>query len=93
MGDLTDKELKNLKPRAKLYKVTDRDGMHAAVTLRILAAALCNPLSLTAVRSTSDALVALAALAAQLIWRVPPLLIVLGCAAASVLLSGLPPLI
>jgi hypothetical protein len=33
MGDLTDKELKNLKPRAKLYKVTDRDGMHAAVTL------------------------------------------------------------
>jgi hypothetical protein len=32
MGDLTDKELKNLKPRAKLYKVTDRDGMHAAVT-------------------------------------------------------------
>ena len=32
MGDLTDKALKNLKPRAKLYKVTDRDGMHAAVT-------------------------------------------------------------
>lgn len=32
MGDLTDKELKNLKPKAKLYKVTDRDGMHAAVT-------------------------------------------------------------
>ena len=32
MGDLTDKELKNLKPRAKLYKVTDRDGMYAAVT-------------------------------------------------------------
>ncbi|MGC4024291.1 MAG: tyrosine-type recombinase/integrase [Mesorhizobium sp.] len=32
MSDLTDKELKNLKPRAKLYKVTDRDGMHAAVT-------------------------------------------------------------
>jgi hypothetical protein len=32
MGDLTDKELKNLKPRTKLYKVTDRDGMHAAVT-------------------------------------------------------------
>lgn len=32
MGDLTDKELKNLRPRAKLYKVTDRDGMHAAVT-------------------------------------------------------------
>jgi hypothetical protein len=26
MGDLTDKELKNLKPRAKLYKVTDRDS-------------------------------------------------------------------
>jgi len=32
MSELTDKELKNLKPRAKLYKVTDRDGMHAAVT-------------------------------------------------------------
>lgn len=32
MGYLTDKELKNLKPRAKLYKVTDRDGMYAAVT-------------------------------------------------------------
>ena len=32
MGDLTDKELKSLKPRAKLYKVTDRDGMHATVT-------------------------------------------------------------
>jgi len=32
MGDLTDKELKNLKPKAKLYKVTDRDGMYAAVT-------------------------------------------------------------
>lgn len=30
MGDLTDKELKNLKPRAKLYKVTDRDGGGAA---------------------------------------------------------------
>ncbi|CAM3021588.1 hypothetical protein SAMN04488021_103129 [Paracoccus aminovorans] len=32
MGNFTDKELKNLKPRAKLYKMTDRDGMHAAVT-------------------------------------------------------------
>ena len=32
MSELTDKELKNLKPRAKLYKVTDRDGMYAAVT-------------------------------------------------------------
>ena len=32
MSDLTDKELKNLKPKAKLYKVTDRDGMYAAVT-------------------------------------------------------------
>ena len=32
MSELTDKELKNLKPRTKLYKVTDRDGMHAAVT-------------------------------------------------------------
>lgn len=31
-SDLTDKELKNLKPTAKLYKVTDRDGMYAAVT-------------------------------------------------------------
>lgn len=29
MGDLTDKELKNFKPKVKLYKVTDRDGMHA----------------------------------------------------------------
>lgn len=33
MGDLTDKELKNLNPKVKLYKVTDRDGMPAAVTL------------------------------------------------------------
>jgi integrase len=32
MSELTDKELKNLKPGAKLYKVTDRDGMYAAVT-------------------------------------------------------------
>ncbi len=32
MRELTDKELKTLKPRAKLYKMTDRDGMHAAVT-------------------------------------------------------------
>jgi hypothetical protein len=32
MSELTDKELKNLKPTAKLYKVTDRDGMYAAVT-------------------------------------------------------------
>jgi hypothetical protein len=32
MSELTDKELKNLKPKAKLYKVTDRDGMYAAVT-------------------------------------------------------------
>ncbi|GBQ30541.1 tyrosine-type recombinase/integrase [Gluconacetobacter aggeris] len=32
MGQLTDKELKNLKPRTRLYKVADRDGMFAAVT-------------------------------------------------------------
>ncbi len=32
MGHLTDKELKIPKPRAKLYKVADRDGMHAIVT-------------------------------------------------------------
>jgi hypothetical protein len=32
MSDLADKELKNLKPKAKLYKVTDLDGMYAAVT-------------------------------------------------------------
>lgn len=32
MGKLTDKALKNLKPKTKLYKVTDGDGMHAAVT-------------------------------------------------------------
>lgn len=32
MGKLTDKELKNLKPKTKLYKVTDGEGMHAAVT-------------------------------------------------------------
>jgi hypothetical protein len=32
MSELPDKELKNLKPRAKLYKVTVRDGMYAAVT-------------------------------------------------------------
>ena len=32
MSELTDKQLKNLKPRAKLYKVADRDGMYAAVT-------------------------------------------------------------
>ena len=31
MSELTDKELKNLKPRARLYKVTDRDGIYAAV--------------------------------------------------------------
>jgi integrase len=29
---LTDTQLKNLKPRAKVYKVADRDGMYAAVT-------------------------------------------------------------
>ncbi len=32
MGDLTDKKLKSLKPKAKLVQVTDRDGRHAAVT-------------------------------------------------------------
>ena len=28
---LTDTKLKNLKPREKLYKVTDRDGLYVAV--------------------------------------------------------------
>jgi hypothetical protein len=32
MGDITDKTLKNLKPRTRWYKVVDRDGMYAAVT-------------------------------------------------------------
>ena len=27
MGNLTDRELKNLKPKTKLYKVTDGEGM------------------------------------------------------------------
>lgn len=35
LGDLTDKELKNLKPRAKLYKVTDRDGNRYSATRRV----------------------------------------------------------
>jgi hypothetical protein len=29
---LTDTALRNLKPRAKPYKVTDRDGMYVAVS-------------------------------------------------------------
>lgn len=31
MPDLTDKALGALKPQQKLYKVSDRDGMYAAV--------------------------------------------------------------
>lgn len=29
---LTDTKLRNLKPREKLYKVNDRDGLYVAVT-------------------------------------------------------------
>ena len=29
---LTDTKLRNLKPRDKLYKVNDRDGLYVAVT-------------------------------------------------------------
>ncbi len=32
MGDLTDKELKNLKPSTNLYNVTDHGEMHAVAT-------------------------------------------------------------
>lgn len=31
---LTDTKLKNLKPREKLYKITDRDGLYVAVSLK-----------------------------------------------------------
>ncbi|WP_425531227.1 hypothetical protein [Chromohalobacter sarecensis] len=32
---LTDTKLRNLKPRDKLYKVNDRDGLYVAVTLPV----------------------------------------------------------
>lgn len=32
---LTDTKLRNLKPKDKLYKVNDRDGLYVAITLRV----------------------------------------------------------
>lgn len=57
-------------------------GVNAAV-VGILAAALYDPLWITAIASPIDVAIALAGLAALWRWRVPPLAVVLGTVAAS----------
>jgi chromate transporter len=54
-------------------------GVNAAV-VGILLAALYSPVWVTAVRTTSDVALVLAALLALAVWRAPPWTVVLGCA-------------
>lgn len=38
---LTDTALRNLKPKSKIYKVSDRDGMYVAVPVRPVLSLSC----------------------------------------------------
>lgn len=42
---LTDTKLRNIKPKDKLYKVNDRDGLYVAVTLLALSRFVITTLS------------------------------------------------
>jgi chromate transporter len=61
-------------------------GINAAV-VGLLAAALYNPVWVSAVQSSSDFAVAAAGFVLLVVWRAPPLLVVLACAAAGVALG------
>ncbi|HLY89417.1 MAG TPA: chromate transporter, partial [Acetobacteraceae bacterium] len=58
-------------------------GINAAV-VGLLAAALYNPVWISAVQSSADFAVAAAGFVLLVVWRAPPLLVVLACAAAGV---------
>ena len=62
-------------------------GVNAAV-VGILLAALYDPIATAAIGSRADAAVALAAFAALVLWRVPVWGVVIGTAAAGVLIGG-----
>lgn len=61
-------------------------GINAAV-VGLLAAALYNPVWVSAVQSSADFAVAAAAFVLLVVWRAPPLLVVLACAVAGVALG------
>lgn len=61
-------------------------GINAAV-VGLLAAALYNPVWVSAVQSSTDFAVAAAGFVLLVVWRAPPLLVVLACAAAGVALG------
>jgi chromate transporter len=61
-------------------------GVNAAV-VGLLASALYNPVWTSAVRGPTDFAIAAAGFVALIVWRVPPLLVVLATAAAAVALS------
>jgi chromate transporter len=61
-------------------------GVNAAV-VGLLASALYNPVWTSAVRGPADFAIAAAGFAALIVWRAPPLLVVLLTAAAGVALS------
>jgi len=61
-------------------------GVNAAV-VGLLAAALYDPIFSAAIRGSADVLIAAVALSLLLIWRLSPLLVVLWCATASILVA------
>jgi chromate transporter len=65
-------------------------GINAAV-VGVLAAALYDPVWITAVRSRGDFAVAAAGFLLLAVWRAPPLVVVLGSAVAGVLLDAFAP--
>jgi chromate transporter len=72
--------------RRKLAQAVLR-GVNAAV-VGILLAALYDPIATAAIVTRADAAVALAAFAALVLWRVPVWAVVIGTAAAGVLIGG-----
>ncbi len=64
-------------------------GVNAAV-VGLLGAALYNPLWTTSVKSPADFAVALVGFVLLTVWRTPPLIVVIVCAAAGAGLALLP---
>jgi chromate transporter len=72
--------------RARLNARAAMAGVNAAV-VGLLAAALYNPLWTGAVRSPVDFAIAAAGFVALIVWRAPPLIVVIATAGAAAILS------
>jgi chromate transporter len=72
--------------RARINARAAMAGVNAAV-VGLLASALYNPVWTSAVRSPADFAIAAAGFVALIVWRAPPLIIVVATAAAATLLS------